>query len=690
MYRPLKEKMKFHKSLNLKKQKVIRGVLASLGLVLFFQNCGDVNVENRPSLSAPIVAPLEIKNIGGTICHLDPVSAGSTFRLSSFYILNLTAHKFNGNLEPDNDLDGMVDLGALDSGGETVSVTNIDTDEDGIPDFIEKLKGLNPTSSDADKDGADLDGLINRRELQLGTDPSFSGDKPAIDYTVEPSGSNTGCGANQPAYKFTIQNMTLTGNRAFTDTVNASAYSLSHASGENILMVLAKLSPDDVRQKSLFVVKFFKIDINNPTTPEFIPQDFSVLGEATDDCPDCNDGLTGSIYKKVYASDKHVCALSTLNNIICWGDNAYGQLGDSTNSARVVPIKPKTTEKILTMALGPTHTCAITNNNEVYCWGSNSFGQLGIGSQVDQNIPTKVNLGTTAAPVLIMAGAAHTCVTFDNNTIKCWGRNDLYQLGNGNNTMSTTPVSVTMPAAGVTYPIVHVSAGGHNSCFTSTNGMSFCWGRVSSCTQNSLKKVPASCDNSNPPTFPSEGIRLTNAWAAMETNGAIESGIAKDALGRLTCWGNTIYSQWTWALGCANQEDNGEPQYDEFGNIIGVSSEYSNVVSRVIKVKLGPAHSCAIWNRLVNATTGELRRQLDCWGDNSQGALAQPVTAQPLNETPSTVSEIKEPLDVGAGTDFTCAIDKDGIIWCWGVNSFGQLGSGDIANSSTPAKVKNQ
>lgn len=78
---------------------------------------------------------------------------------------------------------------------------------------------------------------------------------------------------------------------------------------------------------------------------------------------------------------------------------------------------------------------------------------------------------------------------------------------------------------------------------------------------------------------------------------------------------------------------------------------------------VGPRHACAI---------GESRR-LYCWGDNDLGQLGR-ITKQETTNPPGEVTlHTGHYSRVSVGDDFTCAIDDQSELWCWGDNTFGQI-----------------
>jgi len=87
------------------------------------------------------------------------------------------------------------------------------------------------------------------------------------------------------------------------------------------------------------------------------------------------------------------------------------------------------------VTVGRHFSCALLSNGEVKCWGNNRYGQLGLGEDVfaveldGSTVPTSVALGRGA--IDIDAGDEHVCAVLDDGSVRCWGRNQAGQLGQG-------------------------------------------------------------------------------------------------------------------------------------------------------------------------------------------------------------------------------------------------------------------
>lgn len=74
------------------------------------------------------------------------------------------------------------------------------------------------------------------------------------------------------------------------------------------------------------------------------------------------------------------------------------------------------------------------------CWGSNEMGQLGDGTTTDRLVPAPVP-GLTNVVEVVTTGY-HTCARAADMTVRCWGRNEESQLGDGTTINRTAPVLV--------------------------------------------------------------------------------------------------------------------------------------------------------------------------------------------------------------------------------------------------------
>ena len=196
---------------------------------------------------------------------------------------------------------------------------------------------------------------------------------------------------------------------------------------------------------------------------------------------------TGRTAVAIAAGSWHTCAILDNGDLKCWGYDAYGQLGNggsntNTDAPSATAINLGAGRTAVAVAAGEAHTCAILDNGDLKCWGKNYNGQLGIGGTNDQSTPpsTAINLGSGRTAIAISAGQAYTCAILDTGDLKCWGRDNEGQLGDGGTTHSSQTYITTPPSSpislGTGRQAVAVSGNHEHTCAILDNGEMKCWG----------------------------------------------------------------------------------------------------------------------------------------------------------------------------------------------------------------------
>jgi alpha-tubulin suppressor-like RCC1 family protein len=89
-----------------------------------------------------------------------------------------------------------------------------------------------------------------------------------------------------------------------------------------------------------------------------------------------------------------------------WGSNAYGQVGDGTETQRDSPVQVIGLTGTLAVASGAYHSLALKADGSAWAWGYNHYGQLGTGFTNDSDIAVQIsNLSGVSA---IAAGDNHS------------------------------------------------------------------------------------------------------------------------------------------------------------------------------------------------------------------------------------------------------------------------------------------
>jgi alpha-tubulin suppressor-like RCC1 family protein len=103
----------------------------------------------------------------------------------------------------------------------------------------------------------------------------------------------------------------------------------------------------------------------------------------------------------VSANGRHACAARDDGTLWCWGWNAKGELGDGTVVDRLLPVAASIGGGVIEIAAGVNHdTCARRADGSIWCWGDNAFGQIGDGATTPRPVPVLVISAPPAVPAV--------------------------------------------------------------------------------------------------------------------------------------------------------------------------------------------------------------------------------------------------------------------------------------------------
>lgn len=180
--------------------------------------------------------------------------------------------------------------------------------------------------------------------------------------------------------------------------------------------------------------------------------------------------------------------------------------------------------------------------------------------------------------------------------------------------------------------------GRHTSCVADLDAVNiWCWGE-----HTGSEAKPSS-------TRP---VHLPELTASVVTLG-FSHACARDGDMNLGCWGNNDHGQ--------------------LGDGTRITRRTAVQVDGLVEARRsssGAHHNCTM--------TDESPARIFCWGKNAHGQIGTGDTEDQL--VPFEVPGFTDPIRVGCGADYSCAVEASGELYCWGLNDRGQLGLDPATN----------
>jgi alpha-tubulin suppressor-like RCC1 family protein len=233
----------------------------------------------------------------------------------------------------------------------------------------------------------------------------------------------------------------------------------------------------------------------------------------------------------VAAGEWHACAIRATGQVACWGSGSRGGLGNGATFGNVAtPTNIAGLTEVVALWAGAQRTCARRRSGQVLCWGRNDFGMLGDGTTVDRLVPTPT---PALDGVLELAfGEDFTCGRFADARVRCWGYNGWGSLGNGRLDSYPNPMPTLVPGVS---DVVQIAAGGGTACAREASGRLLCWGiGMNGEIGDGLRSA-----RSSPAVVPGvpDAVLVDVAFAQSAGSLVGTSVCALRRTGRLLCWG---------------------------------------------------------------------------------------------------------------------------------------------------------
>lgn len=404
--------------------------------------------------------------------------------------------------------------------------------------------------------------------------------------------------------------------------------------------------------------------------------------------------------KAISASHTYNLALKKDGTVWAWGmdlNDPFPSAGPDGQLPTILPTQIKDLSNITAIsASGYYRALALKADGTVWSWGLNDFGEIGDGTKIDRITPVQVpNLADITA---ITAFGQRSLALKQDGTVWAWGPNVYGQPSNNTDTSHLKPVQVPELT-----DVVKIFESNTQSFALKNDGTLWYWGVNNFFIQQDTLPIPK-------PTLLYHGIKSIAAaddYLLLLKDDDTVWGVGRNHTGLLfiddfftpipvKIDGLNDIEQIRIGVNCnfALRKDGtllawGENGEGQLGNGTFISpqtniapvfqtSTSSSIPSSDSSISAGVAHSLAV----------DSDGTVWAWGNNETGQLGLDSTEIPRQATPVKVAGLSDVISVSAGGQHSLALKKDGTVWAWGDNEYGQLGRADLLSSSSGVLVQ--
>ena len=286
--------------------------------------------------------------------------------------------------------------------------------------------------------------------------------------------------------------------------------------------------------------------------------------------------------------------------------------------------------------------------------------------------------------VAVSAGKYHVLALDKDGYVWAWGSNTCGQVGDGTTTECYEAIRVVegdqSSASDWLEDIVQVAAGrtGLYSLACDESGDAWAWGS-NKCSEDNYGQL--GIGEPTPPYYKSEPVQVKDEAGTgyladvVDVDAGVDHSIGLEKLaegGHVWCWGNNEVGQ----LGNDSTDDSDLPVL-----VVGENSGYlTGIVDVAVSCGGGQAGSSFALGEFVESHQTK-KGCVWAWGENYSGQLGQGSSDNDAHPRPLKVQQdggddLEDIVAVSAGKYHVLALDKDGYVWAWGYNKYGQIGQG--------------